>query len=78
MNMSLQEAVTCLHCGRQLSLFQRLRASRYCDDSHRDAHSDKIARLALLRLSETEKTPAEIRWEQCQRRMNLDAAGPHS
>jgi hypothetical protein len=62
----------CLHCGKQLSLFQRFRDTSYCGDAHRDAHSDELNRRALSRLCAAEKSSSEIRWEQCERRMNLE------
>ena len=72
MKLSLTNSVHCLHCGKRLSLFQRFRRSLYCDEAHRDAHSDQINKRMLARLSVIEKSTAEIRWEQCERRMNVE------
>ena len=65
-------ATNCLHCGKKLSFFLRFRDSLYCNDAHHDAHSEEINQRALSRLSAAEKSPSEIRWEQCERRMNVE------
>ena len=63
----------CVHCGKQLSFFHRLRSQQYCSEAHRDAHLEETNRLALSRLWEAEeKSPSEIRWEQCERRMRVE------
>jgi len=69
MKLSIKSTVNCFHCGKQLSLFHRLRDSQYCSEAHRDAHSEEINKLNVARLCGAEKSSAELRWEQCERRM---------
>ena len=65
-------ANNCLHCGKQLSFFERLRHSPYCNEAHRDAHSEEINKRTVSRLCAAEKSPSEIRWEQCERRISVE------
>jgi len=72
MKLSIKNPNNCLYCGRQLSVFHRLRDLLYCHNSHRSAHSREVNQLALARLLPETKSPSEIRWEQCERRLKLE------
>jgi hypothetical protein len=72
MTLSARKTDNCLHCGKPLSFFQRLRDASYCTEAHMDAHSDEINRIGMSRLCEAEKSSSEIRWERCERRMSLE------
>ena len=74
MNMKLRidNPPNCLYCGRELSVLHGLRDLLYCSNSHRSAHSRELDNLGLLRLVAETKSPSEIRWEQCERRMKAE------
>jgi hypothetical protein len=72
MKLSIKNQNHCLYCGKQLSVFHRLRDLLYCDNSHRSAHSLEVNQLALARLQPETRSPLEIRWEQCERRMSAE------
>ena len=72
MKLSIKNPNHCLYCGRQLSVLHRLRDLLYCDNSHRSAHSREVNQLTLTRLLPEARSPSEIRWEQCERRMIVE------
>jgi len=69
MKLTIKNPNHCLYCGKQLSVFHLLRDSLYCNNSHRSTHVRELNGLALLRLVAVGKSPSEVRWEQCERRM---------
>ncbi len=69
MKIRIDNPNNCLYCGKKLSFFHLLRDLLYCNTSHRSAHAREFNELALSRLIAVEKSPSEIRWEQCERRM---------
>jgi len=76
MKLSIKNPDHCLYCGRQLSIFHRLRDLLYCDNSHRSAHSREVNQLALARLQPESRSPSEIRWAHCERRMRAEDLRP--
>jgi len=75
MTLRIKNSNHCFYCGKQLSVFHRLRDVLYCNSTHRSAHRRELDQLALSRLVVENKSASEIRWEQCERRMKqTDAA----
>ena len=72
MKIKIDNPNNCLYCGRKLSFFHLLRDLLYCNNSHRSAHAHEFNKLALSRLVGVDKSPSEVRWEQCERRMKAD------
>jgi hypothetical protein len=70
MKIRIDNPNNCLYCGRKLSFFHLLRDLLYCDNSHRSAHAREFNDLAVLRL--VAKSPSDVRWEQCERRMKAE------
>jgi hypothetical protein len=77
MKLTIKNPNHCLYCGKGLSVFHLLRDSLYCNSSHRSVHMGELDKLALSRLLAEEKSPSAIRWEQCERRMELAEALTH-
>ena len=72
LKLNIDNPSNCLYCGRQLSVLQGLRDPLYCSNSHQSAHSRELNNLGLLRLQAEPKSPSEIRWEKCERRMRAE------
>ena len=72
MKIRIDNPNNCLYCGRKLSILHLLRDLLYCDTSHRSAHTREVGELALSRLFAEAKSPSEMRWEQCERRMKAE------
>jgi len=73
MKIRMDNPNKCLYCGKKLSIFHLLRDLLYCNLSHRSAHVRELNELAMSRLVAQEKSPSEVRWEQCERRMKQTA-----
>ena len=72
MKLRIDNPNNCLYCGKKLSIIHSIRDLLYCNNSHRSAHSRELNKLALSYLQTEAKSPSEIRWEQCEQRMQAE------
>ena len=69
MRIRIDNPNNCLYCGKKLSFIHSIRDLLYCNLAHRAAHSNELNQLGLSCLRVEEKSSSQIRWEQCEHRM---------
>ena len=76
MKLTIKNPNQCIYCGKRLSFLHLMRDMLYCNGSHKATHMSELNQLAVSRLISMEKSPSEMRWEQCERRMATEDLTP--